>query len=278
MGRIAAIAVILLLSIPCAVAVETTHIFGFTAGSDVGDDPEVELESTARLGKRDGDYSALFSTLEARSTPIKNLRIGPTLTFSRHSISGVTGLADIEQATLHGASFKVKYRLMEREQAAFGLTLVTEPSWSRADDTGGQRVRQFGNTFALLMDREVAPNWFAAFNLIYDFASARSQANAEWEREARFGIAAAVSNQFRHGWFGGVELRYFRKYESFDLSRFVGHGLFIGPTWFVSLPNRWWASGAWNAQIAGRATDAGGRLDLANFVRHYVLFRVGVDF
>ena len=72
-----------------ASAVETTHIFGFTAGSDVGDDPEIEMENTARLGKRTESYKGFLSTFEARLTPIKNLRLGPTLTFSRYDIAGV---------------------------------------------------------------------------------------------------------------------------------------------------------------------------------------------
>jgi hypothetical protein len=130
-----------------ASAVETTHIFGFTAGSDVGDDPEIEMENTARLGKRTESYKGFLSTFEARLTPINNLRLGPTLTFSRYDIAGVAGLSDLHQTTVQGASFKVKYRLLERDKAWFGLTLVAEPGWGRL--TTGVRRALPGTAVAL---------------------------------------------------------------------------------------------------------------------------------
>lgn len=276
---IAAIAAIVLVQTAAASGVETTHIFGFTAGSDVGDDPEVETESAARLGKRTGSYSALFNTFEARFTPIRNLRIGPTLTFSRHDISGVTGLSDLHRTELQGASFKVKYRFLERENAPFGFTLVAEPAWNRNDDKSGSRVVQYGSTFAILIDRElVKDQFYGAFNVLYDAATSRDQGTAEWEREAKLAFAASLTRQFRPGMFAGIEARYFRKYDALNLQDFIGHALFAGPTFFANLPNRWWVSGAWNMQVAGRAVGQSGALDLENFVRHQVLFRIGVDF
>ena len=259
--------------------VETAQMFGFTAGSDVGDDPEVEMETTARLGKRAGSYRALFETFEARYTPIKNLRIGPTLTFSRHDISGIAGLSDTHLAALQGASFKIKYRLLERENAPFGLTLVAEPSWSRIDDNSGAGVAQYGSSFAILLDRAlVSDQLYGAFNVLYDAATSREQRTAEWEREAKVVFAAALTNRLANGVFAGAEVRYFRKYDALNLHDFSGHALFAGPTFFANLPNRWWMSGAWNVQVAGRAVAQSGSLDLANFSRHRILFRIGVDF
>src|SRR5436309_747299 len=72
---------------------EAAQLFGFTAGSDIGDDREIEMETTARVGKTAGSYRALFETFEARSTPVKNLRVGPTLTFSRHATTSVATLS-----------------------------------------------------------------------------------------------------------------------------------------------------------------------------------------
>jgi hypothetical protein len=259
--------------------VETAQMFGFTAGSDIGDDPEIEMETTARLGKRRGSYRALFETFEARYTPVKNLRVGPTLTFSRHDISGVASLSDIHQAALQGASFKIKYRLLERQNAPFGLTLVAEPSWNRIDDTSGTGVAQYGSSFAILIDRAlVGDQLYGAFNVLYDAAASREQRTVEWEREAKVVFSAALTNRLATGVFAGVEARYFRKYDALDLHDFSGHALFAGPTFFANLPNRWWISGAWNIQVAGRAAGQSGSLDLANFSRHRALFRIGLDF
>lgn len=240
-GIVAVTATTLLVDVAAANGVETAQIFGFTGGSDIGDDPELEMESTARRGKRTGSYSGFFNTFEARYTPIKNLRIGPTLTLSRHDIAGVSGLPDVQQTNLHGASFKVKYRLMEREKAPFGLTLAAEPNWSRIDDKSGARVTQYGTTFSILIDRElVKDRLFGAFNALYDAATSREQGSTEWEKEAKIGFAASLTHQFRPGWFAGVEARYFRKYDALNLGNFTGHAVFAGPTFFVNLPNRWW--------------------------------------
>jgi hypothetical protein len=185
------------LAAAAASAVETTHIFGFTAGSDVGDDPEVEMENAARLGKRTGSYSGVLSTFEARFTPVKNLRLGPTLTFSRYDIAGVTGLSDVHQTAVHGASFKVKYRLLERDRAWFGLTLVAEPGWGRINDKSATRATRYGSGFAILLDRElVKDRLYGAFNVLYEAETSHERGLAEWEREAKLGLAASITHQF----------------------------------------------------------------------------------
>jgi hypothetical protein len=277
---VAAIAATALLLQPAAASeVETTHMFGFTGGSDVGDDPEIEKETTARIGKRTGSYSALFETFEARYTPVKNLRVGPTLTFSRHDISSVAGLSNVHQTALQGASFKIKYRLLERQNAPFGLTLVAEPAWNRIDSNSGARVAEYGASFAILVDRALAGDrLYAAFNMLYEAAKSREQGTPEWEREAKVVLAAALTGRLGTGVFAGFEAQYFRKYDALGLHDFAGHALFAGPTFFANLPNRWWISGAWNVQVAGRAAgQSGSSLDLENFTRHRALFRIGVD-
>ena len=262
-----------------ASAVETTHIFGFTAGSDVGDDPEIEMENTARLGKRTGSYKGFLSTFEARFTPVNNLRLGPSLTFSRYYIAGVAGLSDLHQTAVHGASFKVKYRLLERDKAWFGLTLVAEPGWGRIDDRSAAHVTRYSSGFAILLDRElVKDRFYGAFNVLYEAEASRERGVAEWERESKLGFAASITHQFRPGWFAGIETRYFRKYDAFNFQNFSGHAVFSGPTFYANLPNRWWMSGAWNIQVAGQARGDASNLDLENFVRHQALFRIGVDF
>ena len=97
-------------------------------------------------------------------------------------------------------------------------------------------------------------------------------------RIAKAVFAAALTNRLTRGVFAGVEARYFQKYDALNLDDFSGHALFAGPTFFANLPNRWWISGAWNVQLAGRSAGQSGSLDLANFSRHRALFRIGVDF
>lgn len=57
---------------------ETENIFGFTAGTDVGDvgGKEVEVGSTLRFGKRDGSYTAASKQIEFGYTPFRNFHFG----------------------------------------------------------------------------------------------------------------------------------------------------------------------------------------------------------
>jgi hypothetical protein len=48
----------------------------------------------------------------------------------------------------------------------------------------------------------------------------------------------------------------------------TGQALFVGPTMYASLSKNLAISAAWGVQVAGRAVDIPGSLDLKNFERH----------
>src|SRR5262249_7705435 len=151
--------------------VDTEHMFGFITGTDIGQvgDKELESETTGRLGKRTGSYTALSHMLALEYTPLENVRLEMGAIQSFHDISGVPELNDLRRGTFEGLSLEVRYRLLSREQSGIGLTILAEPHWSRVDDTSGQLVNQYGAGLALLMDKELIPNRLvAAFNLLYD--------------------------------------------------------------------------------------------------------------
>src|SRR5262249_50128745 len=54
--------------------VDTEHMFGFITGTDIGEvgDKELESETTGRLGKRTGSYTALSHMLGLEFTPLEN--------------------------------------------------------------------------------------------------------------------------------------------------------------------------------------------------------------
>src|SRR6266852_2006297 len=91
--------------------VDTEHLFGFTVGSDIGNVGEKELESetSGRFGKREGSYGALSQTLEAKYTPIRNVRIAGSAGVAHFEISGVPGLDDRRQAAFQGLSLDLRY-------------------------------------------------------------------------------------------------------------------------------------------------------------------------
>ena len=261
--------------------VDTEHMFGFITGTDIGQvgDKELESETTGRLGKRTGSYTALSHMLALEYTPLENVRLEMGAIQSFHDISGVPELNDLRRGTFEGLSLEVRYRLLSREQSGIGLTILAEPHWSRVDDTSGQLVNQYGAGLALLMDKELIPNRLvAAFNLLYDPEVKRFQDMGEWSREATYGVGAGLMNQIWPGVFVGAEARYLRQYGGFGFDRFSGHAVFVGPNVFIRPSERWRITATWTMQVTGRAAGDSSTLDLVNFERHQVRLRIGYYF
>jgi hypothetical protein len=261
--------------------IDTEYLFGFLTGTDVGEVGEKELESTTvgRFSKRTGSYRALSQTLSLEYVPIENLRLEIGAIAGYHSISGVTDLDDIRRASFQGLSLEIRYRLLARERTGLGLTLLAEPHWGRVDEASGQPVSQYGADLGLLIDKELIPNRVvAAFNVLYTPEIAQSRRTGEWSREANFGVGAGVMAQIRPGLLVGVETRYLRAYESLGPHDFAGHALFVGPNLFFRPAERWRVTATWAIQVAGKAADDSGSLDLTNFERHQVRLRIGYEF
>ena len=70
---------------------ETTHLFGFTFGSDVNvvGEKEAESETVGRFGKSAGTYSVISQALGVKFVPFQNFTIEPTVSVSRFDISNV---------------------------------------------------------------------------------------------------------------------------------------------------------------------------------------------
>jgi hypothetical protein len=262
--------------------IETEHLFGFTIGSDVGDVGERELEGsvTGRFAKRSGLYGATESTMSAEFVPIANLRTEITGAVVSYDIAGVSGFADQRYVAFGGFSADIRYRLLDRASAPFGLAIGAEPHWGRADEVTGEPASQYGVDFVAAADWEIVPDRVvAAFNLLYQPETMRSNMTGTWSQESIAGIAFAVMAQVRSGIFVGGEARYLRKYDGLGLDALAGQGFFIGPTIYVKLSEKAWITVAWSAQAAGQATaSSAGALDLVNFERHQARVLFGVNF
>jgi hypothetical protein len=261
--------------------IDTEHLFGFTIGTDIGEvgEKEIEGQTTGRFGKRDGSYTGLSQMLSAEFTPMQNLRLEFNATGIYHDIAGVTGLADRRQGGWQGLSFDLRYRLLDRERAPFGLVIDAEPHWGRIDETTGEPVDQYGVDLSIAIDKELIPNRVvAAFNLLYGPEVMRSRVTGISSQEATLGFSTALMAQVRPGIFVGGEARYLRRYEGLSLDTFAGHALFLGPTVFAKLSEHAWIAAAWSMQVAGRSADDLGWLDLTNFERHQARLLFGFTF
>jgi hypothetical protein len=277
-------------SVSCAVAgeaadetakerVDTEFLFGFTAGADVGEvgEREIEHQTDAQWGKRDGNYAALSDQLRFENSPLPNFRFEIGAPIAYYNISGVTGLDDRNQVSFNGLNMEFRYRLFDRDHAPFGLTLGLEPHWNRTDEISGEPVSNYGGELSVALDKELVENRiFAAFNAVYDPEMTQSQ--GLWTHESMLAFSAAVTTQISPGVFVGGEARYLRKYDGLDLDTLSGQGFFLGPSTFVRLSKSVAISAAWSVQVAGRATDVPGSLDLTKLTRQQAVLRVEYNF
>jgi hypothetical protein len=264
-----------------AQAIETEHLFGFTIGSDVGDVGEKELEGsvTGRFAKRNGTYDAGQGTMSMEFVPLQNLRTEFTAMANSYDISGVSGFSDQRYTAFGGFSADFRYRLLDRASAPFGFAVGAEPHWGRADDITGEPVNQYGVDFVAAADWEIVRDRIvAAFNLIYQPDTQRSNLTGTWSQESTAGVALGVMAQIRPGIFIGGEARYLRQYDGIGLDSLAGQGVFVGPTLYAKISERAWITLAWSAQVAGHATAIPGSLDLVNFERQQARVLFGVDF
>jgi hypothetical protein len=283
MKRECVAATLLILSLLSASAkdLETTHLFGFTLGTDVNDvgEKEAELETTGRFAKHSGSYTALSQFAGLKLVPFDNFMIEPGISFSRHDIYGVPGFDDRRQSAFEALSFEMRYRVLDRRKAPFGLTFGANPHWVRIDGINGEPVDRYGLDLLMIADRElVADRLFAAFNLAYGPEATRSRASGTWDHQSGLAIAGAMTVQVQPGVLIGAEARYLRSYEGLGLDRLAGQAFFIGPTFYAKITERYWISGAWNIQVAGRSSNDSGTLDLVNFERHQAKLRLGMNF
>src|SRR5437879_2277802 len=261
--------------------IDTEHIFGFVEGGDIGErgDLELEKESALRFGKRAGSYAAASTLFDLKYVPFRQMLVSPGVLLSYHGISGVPDLADRQQIAFQGLWFEAKYQFIDRETSPFGLALFASPRWTRIDEKSGERADQYSAEFTLSIDKEIGPGQvFGALNLIYEPELSHWRETGEQEREANLGAGAALSGQVRPGVFIGAEARYLRSHGGLIPNALKGEAFFLGPTLYTKLTANSFMSVAWNAQVAGHAVGAVGALDLTNFERHQVRFRLGIEF
>lgn len=260
---------------------DTEHIFGFMIGTDVGNpgEREFQTQTTGRFGKGGGTYRALEHEFEIEVVPLPNFRVEVGGTASLHDITGVPDIDDRRQLNFQGASLDLRYRLLDRERAPFGLTIAAELHGDRIDETSGAKGRMYGTEFTLAIDRELIPNFaIGALNLIYQPEWARFEVTGQSEKSSTIGAAFAGLVRVRPNVLLGGELRYFRQYEGIGLGEFSGQALFVGPTAYFQLSERSRLTLSWSMQAWGRPAGSSANLDLVNFERHQARLVFGVNF
>ena len=284
--------------------VETENLFGFTEGTDVGEKGEIgaSAETVGSFGKRAGTFRALESKVELEYAPFERFNVAVGATANRTVVRNVPGLDNSSGAGLGGFSLEFKYNLVKRGPSSpIGVTLVAEPSIGFIDAASGRRAASRGVEARIAFDAALVPEQvFAAVNVIYEGEASRPRGFAAFdaggasvefgdpgaaylarlpeERESTFGLSGALAFRVAKDVFVGGEARYFRAYEGLGFQRFEGQALFVGPTIYAKLADKVSLQAAFSSQVAGKAADEPGRLDLENFERHQAKLKLSVEF
>ncbi|MEW6150589.1 MULTISPECIES: hypothetical protein [Bradyrhizobium] len=261
--------------------IDTEHIFGFSMGSDIGKpgEIEVEFENVGAFGKRSGTYAAWANLNQVKYTVSDNFRIAPGFALSGQHINGVPGLTDHRDLAFSGAALELRYKLVDRAVAPFGLTLHAQPGWSRIDDASGVHIAQYGAEFAALFDRElIKDRLFAAFNVWYGTGGTREISTNLWRHDSEMQLQTAISYAVQPELLLGLGIRYARAYDGGALNRFIGDAVFAGPTFSYTISKEVGISGTWQMQVAGGAVGDNRSLNLEQFERHQALLRLNLHF
>jgi hypothetical protein len=261
---------------------ESKYMFGFTDGSDIGNEGEkaFEYESTGSFQKRGGRYSAIEHELEFEHVATQYFAYELSAHALTHSISNVEGLDDRSSTQFSGASAKLRYLIIGRGPGSpFGLTVSAEPEWSRIDGADGAGTRSYSSTFKLVADTELIANrLYAAVNLIYEPEVAKPADSGMWERSSMAGLSMGLTYRVTPTIAMGVGAEYDRAYDGLAFQTFDGHAFYVGPTLQINFSRKVLLAAAFLAQVAGRAVDDPRPLDLTNFERYRSNLKLEFEF
>ncbi|HEX2724566.1 MAG TPA: hypothetical protein VHN20_01960 [Beijerinckiaceae bacterium] len=256
-------------------------IFGFTSPTDVGSpgDRGIAFELSSRAGKREGSYVSPTLKTQFGYTLAENLAVAFSPWITAHRIRGVPDIDDRTRVDFDGVSGEISYRFVERTATnPFAATLSTEPRFARVDALTGERVSAYGNEFKLFMDTVIVPDrLYGAVNLNYAFATQKGS-DDKWADGSGTNVSGALTYQLTEKVFAGLEGRYLTAFSGAFLNHLSGQAVFAGPTLLVKLSDSAALNFVWTPQVAGRAEDTRGALDLDNFERHQFRAKLSASF
>lgn len=252
-----------------------TDAFGFTTGSDVADPGSFGASLTygGAYGTRLGSSNSHGLQLQGSYGLAPCLEVGPYLLggFSRSSFAGVS--ADERS---FGAGIETKYKLLGRDMHGIGLTAVIDPSFNRIDPDGAGRFTTYNTGLRLFADRTLVPGkLYAALNLSQDMTWTGPDPYA---RSSTFTVGGSLAWQVLEGVYLSGEVRHQRAHNTLGFGKEAGYATFAGPGVFWQATKQFAISAAYNVQVAGKAKNEPGNLDLTNFSQHLVKVKAAYSF
>jgi len=262
--------------------VNSENLFGVLAGSDLlpAGALEITSDTSARLGKRGGNYTALGENLGVSYGVNSIFSVSLSALASSHSVKNVDGLEDTSRTAFPGGvSGELRLRLLDRAHAPVGVTLSVAPGWQNVDQRSGKQASVLSVEDVLSIDTAVVPNkLFAAINLTHGYEHGKETGASAWANGTTLGLGGALTYAVLPNVFVGGQVRYARAYEGSAADHFLGDAVFAGPSAYVQISHNAWASLSWSMQVTGREVGVSNGLNLSDFERHQVRAKIGFEF
>ena len=262
--------------------VNTENVFGTLAGSDllpVGAF-EVSSDTVVRLGKLGGQYRAIDQRVSVAYGASSWFSASLGAVGSAVSAKRVEGLEDTNRTAMPaGVGGELRLRLLDRAHAPVGVTVSVAPGWKTIDSRSGIPATVVSVESMLSIDTALVPDTlFGAINLVHGLEHGKERDATAWSDGSTLGAGVALSYRVLPNVFVGGEVRYLRAYEGSFAGRYVGDGIFAGPSIQVQITHNAWASLSWTTQLHGHEVAGSSRLNLTEFERNQVRLKVGFEF
>ena len=202
--------------------------FGYTYQSTIMNkgEKEIEISTTARVGKSENYYAALDHRMEIEVGLSKKLQTAFYLNFSNTTTTNVLGLRETN-FDFHGFSTEWKYQVSNPYTNSLGFALYSELGLNSDDVELETKLifdKKFGKTI-IALNLTAEPEWELQ----------NGPADKKLKLESSFGLSHAFTNNFS----AGFEVRQPNIYVDGELahsSLFGGPVLnYAEPTWYVNL-------------------------------------------
>lgn len=252
-----------------------TDAFGFTTGSDVAEVGSFGASLTygGGFGIRDGRQAAHGLQLQGSYGLFPCFEIGPYL-LGGYADATIAGTGADNRS--FGAGVEMKYRVLGRDLHGIGLTVVVDPSFNRTDPSGAGNFTTYNTGIRLFADKTLVPGkLYAALNLSHDLTWTGP---SPYLRSSTFTVGGSLAWQLIDGLYLSGEVRHQRRQNELGFDRQAGYATFAGPGIFWQATKQFAISAAYNVQIAGKAKDVQGDLDITNFSQHLVKVKAAYSF
>ncbi|HUN10726.1 MAG TPA: hypothetical protein PLE50_00430 [Rhabdaerophilum sp.] len=256
--------------------------FGFASGSDVADLGAwgVGFDNTYAAGGRGGKSFGYVGTLQASGSFLPCLEVGPYVYYGLSGFKPYGGLG--RTGTLLGGGVEMKYKLLGRATHGVGLTLAMSPNFGAYNGFSiyGGHNTVFNNSYRLLADAElVKGKLYGAFNLEL-FQSAYTNTLPGFRNLSQFNVRGALAYAATDALYVGAEASYqVAKTGMWMDGLFRGNAVYVGPTFFWQINDKFTLNGTWAYQIAGNdKAGPGHKLGTGVFPLHQARLKLAYAF